>query len=50
MPVALENTDDIFAEDATQGDRKSAQAQNAQGQVQILADDTHQEKDADLQE
>ena len=31
MPVALKNTDDLFAEDATQGDGDSAQAQNARG-------------------
>ena len=50
MPAASENTDDLFAEDATQGDKESAQAQNVQGQVQFVADDTRQEKDADLQE
>ena len=33
MPVASENTEDFFVEDATQGDGESAQAQNAQGQV-----------------
>ena len=47
MPVALEDTDDLFAEGATQGDKKSALAQNAQVQVQVVANDTHQEKDAD---
>ena len=47
MPVASENTDNLFAKDATQGDGESAQAQNAQGQVQIVVDDTRQEKDAD---
>ena len=31
MPVALENTEDLFAEDATQGNGESTQAQNAQG-------------------
>ena len=50
MPVASKNTDDLFAEDATQGDRDSAQAQNARGQVQLVANDTRQEKDADAQE
>ena len=40
MPVASENTDDLFAEDAAQGNGESAQAQNVQGQ----------EKDADLEE
>ena len=40
IPVALENIDDLFAEDATQGDGESAQAQNVQGQ----------EKDADPEE
>ena len=33
MPVASEDTEDLFVEDGTQGDRESAQAQNAQGQV-----------------
>ena len=47
MPVASEDTDDLFAEGATQGNGESALAQNAQGQVQIVADDTRQEKDAD---
>ena len=50
MPVASKGTDDLFAEDATEGDEESALAQNAQGQVQIVADDTRQEKDADPQE
>ena len=52
MPVALENTEDLFAEDATQGDGELAQAQNAQGQVQPIVDDTRQleqGKDANLQ-
>ena len=30
MPVASENTDDLFAEDTAQGDGESAQAQNVQ--------------------
>jgi len=47
MPIASENTDDLFTEDATQGNRESAQTQNAQGQVQLVADDTRQEKDVD---
>ena len=50
MPVASENTDDLFAKDATQGNGESAQAQNAQGQVQLVADDTRQEKDVYPQE
>ena len=50
MPAASENTDDLFAEDATQGDGELAQAQNAQGQVQLVADDTRQENDADPQD
>ena len=33
MPVASENTEHLFAEDATQGDGGLAQAQNAQGQA-----------------
>ena len=40
MPVASENTDDLFAKDAAQGDGESAQAQNVQGQ----------EKDVDPEE
>ena len=40
MPVASENIEDLFAEDATHGDGESAQAQNAQGHVQFVADDT----------
>ena len=47
MPIALEDTEDLFTEDATQVDGESAQAQNTQGQVQLAADDTRQEKDAD---
>ena len=50
MPVASEDTYNLFAEDATQGDRESTLAQNAQGQVQIMAYNTCQEKDADPQE
>ena len=50
MPVASEGIDDLFAEDATQGNEESALAQNAQGQAQIVADDTRQEKDVDPQE
>ena len=50
MPVASENTEDLFAMDATHGDGESAQAQNAQGQVQLVADDTRQEKDVNAQE
>ena len=30
MPVASENTNDLFAEEAARGDRESAQAQNVQ--------------------
>ena len=40
LPVTSENTDDLFVEDASQGNRESAQAQNVQGQ----------EKDADPEE
>ena len=40
MPVASENIDDLFVEDAAQGDGESTQAQNVQGQ----------EKDADPEE
>ena len=50
MLVASENTDDLFAKDATQEDGESAQAQNAQGQIQIVANDTRQEKDVGPQE
>jgi len=50
MPVASEDTYNLFAEDATQGDKELALTQNAQGQVQIVGDDTRQEKDADPQE
>ena len=50
MPVTSEDTNDFFVEDATQGDRESTLAQNAQGQVQIMAYNTCQEKDADPQE
>ena len=49
VSVASENTKDLFAEDATQGEGQSAQAQNAQ--VQLVGDDTRQleqEKDANL--
>ena len=31
MPIASKNTEDLFAEDAAQGDGESTQAQNAQG-------------------
>jgi len=41
MPITSKNTDDLFAEDVTQGNGESAQAQNAQDQVQIVVDDTH---------
>ena len=53
MPVASEDTKDLFVEDATQGDGESTQAQNAQGQAQLVGDDTcqlEQEKDANIQE
>ena len=50
MPVTSKDTNDFFVEDATQGDRESTLAQNAQGQVQIMAYNTCQEKDADPQE
>ena len=32
MPVALEDTDDLFVEDEALGDEESAQAQNVQAQ------------------
>ena len=35
MPVALDDTDDLFAEDETLGDGESAQAQNVQAQPVI---------------
>ena len=50
MPVASENMEDLFVEDATQGDRELAPTHNAQGQVQLEADDACQEKDVDPQE
>ena len=31
MPIASKNTEDLFVEDAAQGDGESTQAQNAQG-------------------
>ena len=39
IPVASENTDDFFAEDANIGDGEFAQAQNVQ--VQFMADVAH---------
>ena len=53
MLVALEDTGDLFAEDATQGDGELAQEQNAQGQAQLIGEGTRhpeQEKVADDQE
>ena len=40
MPVASEDTEDLFAEDATQGDEESAQDKNAQGQAQLVGEGT----------
>ena len=39
VPIALENTDDLFAKDANIGDRESAQARNVQ--VQSVVDEAH---------
>ena len=39
VPVALENTDDLFAEDANVGDGESTHAQNVQ--VQSMVDEAH---------
>ena len=39
VPVALENTNDLFAEDANIGDGESAQARNVQ--VQSVVDEAH---------
>ena len=47
MPVASENTKDLFAEAATQGNGDSAQARNVQDQAHFVVDDARQEKDAD---
>ena len=40
MPVASEDTEDLFTKDVNQGDGGSAQAQNVQGQAQPIGDDT----------
>ena len=40
MPVASEDTDDLFADDEVHGDGESAQAQNAQ--VQPVVEEAHQ--------
>ena len=53
MPIASEDTEDLFAEDVNQGDGGSAQVPNVQGQAQPIGDDIHQleqEKDVDVQE
>ena len=50
MPIALEDADDLFAEDAIQGDGESAWAQDAQGQGHIVVDNVPQEKDANPQD
>ena len=42
MPVASEDTEDLFAEDATQGDGESTQDKNAQGQAQLVGEGTRQ--------
>ena len=40
VPIALENTDELFAKDATISDGESAQARNVQ--VQSVIDEAHQ--------
>ena len=42
MPIASEDTEDLFAEDVNQDDGGPAQAQNVQGQAQHIGDDTRQ--------
>ena len=44
MLIPSEDTEDLFAKDANQGDEESAQAQNVQGQTQPTGDDTRQLK------
>ena len=50
MPVALEDTEDLFAEDAAKGDGESAQAQDVQVQTNLVDDNTRHEEDANPQE
>ena len=50
MPIALEDTEDLFAKDATKGDEESAQAQDIQDQTNLEDDNTRHEEYADLQE
>ena len=50
MPVALEDTEDLFAEDAAKGDGESAQAQDFQVQTNLVDDNTHHEEDVSPQE
>ena len=50
MPVASEDTDDLFAEDANLGDGEFAQAQDVQGQGPLVVDEARQEKNTDPQE
>ena len=47
MPIASEDTDDLFVKDAIHGDRESAQTQDARGQGHIVVDNARQEKDVD---
>ena len=50
IPVASEDTEDLFAEDAAKGDGESAQAQDVQVQTNLVDDNTHHEEDVDPQE
>ena len=50
MPVASEDIEDLFAEDATKGDGELAQAQDVQDQTNLVDKNTRHEEDADLQE
>ena len=50
MPVASEDIEDLFAEDATKGNEELAQAQDVQDQTNLVDENTHHKKDADPQE
>ena len=50
MPVASEDTEDLFAEDAAKGDGESAQTQDVQVQTNPLDVNTRHDEDADPQE
>ena len=50
LPVASEDIEDLFAEDAAKSDRESAQAQDVQVQTNLVDDNTRHEEDADPQE